>query len=91
MNPQSSTLVITLPFLLPLIIICSSLINLPLTSVNLTDVALVPVATANPKAPLLAPSIESPAVTAVRAVPTVTLVYVFTSNNLASYWVVAFT
>ena len=91
LNPKESTLVITLPSWTPLIIIDSSLINLPFTSIKLKSVRLDPVECANPVAPLLAPSMWSDAVNEVIAVPTLIVVNVLISNKRVSYWVVWFT
>ena len=91
LNPKASTFVMTLPFWTPLIKIDSSLINLPLTSIRLKSVTLVPDDFTNPVAPLLAPCIWSEAVNEVIAVPTLISVNVFISNNRASYWVVSLT
>ena len=91
LNPKESTLVTTLPSWTPLIIIDSSLINLPFTSIKLKSVTLVPDDLTNPVAPLLAPSMWSDAVNEVIAVPTLTFVNVLISNKRVSYWVVWFT
>jgi len=91
LNPKESTLVITLPFWTPLIKIDSSLINLPVTSIKLKSVTLVPEALTNPVAPLLAPCIWSDAVSEVIAVATLTSVNVFISNKRVSYCVDEFT
>jgi len=65
--------------------------NLPLTSVKLKSVTLVPDDLTNPVAPLLAPCIWSDAVNEVIAVPTLMSVNVLISNKRASYSVVSFT
>ena len=85
------TFVIILPFWIPLSNIDSSFINLPVTSVKVKSVTLVPADLTNPVAPLLAPSIWVPSGKEVIAVPTLISVNVFISNNLVSYWVVSFT
>ena len=52
---KSLTLVIILPFGLPLIKIVSSFKNLPAESIKVNSVRLLPPVTTNPVAPLLAP------------------------------------
>ena len=91
LNVKLSTLVITLPFWTPFINIDSSFKNSPFTSLSLTDDAPVKSLCTYPVAPLLLPSIWSPADNEVIAVPTLTSENVLISNKRTSYWVVSFT
>ena len=91
LNEKSSTLVIVLPSWTPLIIIDSSSINWPSTSIKLNSVEFVIADLTNPTAPLLAPWIWSEDDNDVIAVPTLIFVKVFISNIRISYLVELFT
>ena len=91
LNVKLSTLVITLPSRTPFINMDSSFKNSPFTSLSLTDDAPVKFLCTYPVAPLLPPSIWSPADNEVIAVETRMSVNVFISNKRVSNVVVSFT